>query len=183
MCIYYVYTHNHSVSLANWCLNSLLSSHHCLYRDHPHTVHLRCDGQRREIWLDKMKSKPELLMRGGKKVNLRKKKKRQFSPPTTLTCWGFIFCQIARKEHLCISCQCNFLPATTSPSHPLLHIAKRLTHAQSQFPVREPTPFIGYNMGRAEYIIMGALTFMIKSLSCIFQTAGPASVWQQRSCL
>lgn len=48
--VFYVYTHNHSVSLANWCLNSLQSSLHCLYLDHPHTVHLRCkEGQESHI--------------------------------------------------------------------------------------------------------------------------------------
>lgn len=43
--VFYVYTHNHSVSLANWCLNSLQSSLHCLYLGHPHTVHWLCKGQ------------------------------------------------------------------------------------------------------------------------------------------
>lgn len=47
MWIYYVDTHNHSVSVANWCLNSHLSSHHCLYRDRPHTVHWHLDGKKR----------------------------------------------------------------------------------------------------------------------------------------
>lgn len=61
-------------------------------------------------------------------------------------------------------CRCNFLSVTPLPSHCLLHIAKRLTHAQSQFPVTNLTPFIGYNTGWAEYIIMRALTFIIKSL-------------------
>lgn len=41
VCVCSINTHNHSVSLANWCLNSLLSSHHCPYQDHPHKVHLR----------------------------------------------------------------------------------------------------------------------------------------------
>lgn len=67
----------------------------------------------------------------------------------------------------------------SSVNHPLLHTAKRLTHAQSQFPVTALTLFTGYSTDRAAYIIMGALTFMIKALSCVFLTAGPPPVWQQ----
>lgn len=111
---------------------------------------------------------------------------RLFSPPTTCplntTLTASSSTKLQGKEHLCIYFS-NFPPVTSSLYHPLLHIAKSLTHAQSQFPVRKLTPFIGYNMDRAEYIIMGALTFMIKSLSYIFQTAGPVPVWQQRNSL
>lgn len=49
-----LYTHNHSVSVANWCLNSLLSSHHCPYLDRLHTVHLLCNGGRRQTSLEKL---------------------------------------------------------------------------------------------------------------------------------
>lgn len=67
----------------------------------------------------------------------------------------------------------------SSVNHPLLHTAERLTHAQSQFPVTALTLFIGYSRDRAGYIIMGALTFIIKSLSRVFLTAGPPPVWQR----
>lgn len=85
-------------------------------------------------------------------------------------------------------CRCNFLSVTPLPSHRLLHIAKRLTHAQSQFPVTNLTPFIGYNTGWAEYIIMRALTFIIKSLfvpawspgNCAFQ---PEDITDERQYL
>ena len=63
--------------------------------------------------------------------------------------------------------RCNFLSVTPSPSQPLLHITKWLTHAQSQFPVKKATPFIGCRTGWAEYIIMRAMTFMNKFPSCV----------------
>lgn len=71
----------------------------------------------------------------------------------------------------------------SSVNHPLLHTAKKLTQAQSQFPVTALTLFIGCSTDGAGYIIMGALTFMIKSLSCVFLTAGPPPVWQQGNSL
>lgn len=158
ICVYYVYTHNHSVSLANWCLNSLLSSHHCLYQDHPHTVHLHCDGT----------YKRNMVRNQNQTINERKKGKKDnflFHQHVLLNRRGFIFSQIARKEHLCSSVSVISFQSHLPWSHPLLHIAKRLTHPQSQFPVRKPTPFIDYNMGTAEYIITGAMSFMIKSLT------------------
>lgn len=43
----------------------------------------------------------------------------------------------------------------------------------------DKTQFIGYNTNQAEYIIMRELAFIIKFLSCIFQTVDAAPVWQQ----
>lgn len=106
ICIY-VYTHNHSVSLANWCLNSHLSSHHCLYQDHPHTVHLHCNGWKKGKKMVRLTENKLLMRKWGKKDPFSLEKDNftllRHAIAHHFNSRGLIFCQITRREQLCIS--------------------------------------------------------------------------------
>lgn len=146
---YIIYTHNHSVSLAKWCLNSLLSSHHCPYLGHLHTVHSHCKrrANNHNVRLIRWKTSA---------------RRRHRLISSTVTKRAFV-------ASILFS---NFPPLTSSPGHPLLP-AVRLTHCTEPISCQITVSNRWLQHRQAGDIIPRTPAGMIKSISVSrIQTAG-----------